>query len=81
MANKGEQFMDLQQKMLKVEGYNDFQKINDYLYIGNQIGALKWLKIREEGITHVLKVNGITANTPTNFLKYELRVVNMEDHE
>ena len=38
---KGKDFMDIQQAMLNLEGFNDFQKINDYLYIGSQVSSMQ----------------------------------------
>ena len=67
--------------MLTVEGYSDFQKINERLYIGNQISALQRSRLREEAITHVLKVNGITQMFPASVLGIEVKVVSLEDHE
>ena len=64
MATDGKQFYDLQQEMMALKGFSDFQKINDYLYIGNQVGAMSKSRLREEGITHVLKVNGLTSFFP-----------------
>ena len=57
MADK--QFSDLQQELNSLQGYADFQKINDYLFIGNQISAMQKSRLKEEGVTNILKVNGI----------------------
>ena len=62
-------------------GFNDFQKINDYLYIGNQISAMQLSRLRQEGITHVLKVNGVTSLFSAKVLRIGLKVVAMEDNE
>ena len=55
------QFSDMQQEMKNVDGFADFQKINEYLFIGNQISAMQKSRLAEAGITQVLKVNGIPS--------------------
>ena len=50
--------------MLKDPDFNEFQKITNGLFIGNQISVMNNTKLAEAGITQVLKVNGIPSNFP-----------------
>ena len=66
---------DLYRLMTFVD-FKDFQKINDYLFIGSQISALQQSRLKKEGITQVLKVNGIPTFLP---MGVDYKIVSMED--
>ena len=68
--------------MRSLEGFGDFQKINDYMYIGNQMSAMVKRRLKEERITHVLKVNGVEQRFPADRLyKVVYKIVSLEDNE
>ena len=67
--------------MRGVVGFSDFQKINDYLYIGNQVSAMQLSRLKQEGMTHILKVNGIDTLVPLSLTKLQTKIVALEDNE
>ena len=82
MNNKqAKSYQDVEKELRLMEGYSDFQKINDYLFIGSQISALSKSRIVQEGITHVLRVNGVSQRTLADYLKVQVKVVDLVDSE
>ena len=63
-------------RLMTFADFKDFQKINDYLFIGSQISALQQSRLKKEGITQVLKVNGIPTFLP---MGVDCKIVSMED--
>ena len=80
-SSSEKQWSDIQQELRSVHGFSDFQKINDYLYIGNQVSAMQKSRLKQEGITHVLKVNGLENRLPSSILGAEYKIVALEDNE
>lgn len=57
---KGQQYYNMQDKLQKETKYMEFQQIIPCLFIGGQVSSIGEQKMREAGIKHVLRVNGIT---------------------
>jgi methylmalonyl-CoA mutase cobalamin-binding subunit len=78
---KMKSFQDVRESLQKSEVFTNFQKIIDGLYIGPQTSSMKIEKLKQEGVTQILKVNvGYPAIFPFHKYGIELKEIGLEDH-